>query len=353
MTWPDRFISKLGITYPVVQAPMLGVTSPEMVAAVSNAGGLGSLPVGSLSHEVTRQLVRKTAALTSKPFAVNLFVNDDPVFNKPVIDNMQDFLESLCSRYGIKYQRQANFQLHSYQDQIKVLIEEKVKVVSFTFGVLDQESINDLKQNGIVLIGTSTTLEEALMLENRGIDCVIAQGIEAGGHRGSFLNIDVEAQQNTADLLSAIVGRIKTPVIAAGGIFDSSGIKSSFDLGAGAVQIGSAFICSHESLAIPSYKSALTNSREEDSILTRVFSGRWARGLRNIFIKELEKSKLDIPDYPLQVVLTSSIRSAAIASDNNNFTALWAGRNARMAEFKAAKEILLQLVRSFEEVHNT
>ncbi|MBC7888418.1 MAG: nitronate monooxygenase [Ferruginibacter sp.] len=352
MNWANDLTSLLKITYPVVQAPMLGVTTPAMVAAISNGGGLGSLPVGGLSPEKTGSLIRETKKLTAQPFAVNLFAHANVLPNEQQVAVMQDFLEKLCADNALAVERQTieTFPFYSYQQQIEILVSENISVVSFTFGILSDESIKALKETGTVLIGTATCLKEAALLHEKGIDIITAQGIEAGGHRGTFLENEPLPLIGSVSLVPEISSHINKPILAAGGIYNGNTIKSAFILGASGVQIGTAFIASDESAAMPSYKSAVQNTSAADSVLTRSFSGRWARGIRNKFITEVEKSGIEIPSFPVQGNLTANIRLAAQQQDNKEFSALWAGQSASKAVAKTAAAILRNLVKETEEI---
>ncbi|PSR56764.1 hypothetical protein AHMF7605_26340 [Adhaeribacter arboris] len=350
MEWQNELTRLLKISYPIVQAPMLGVTTPAMVAAISNAGGLGSLPVGGLSPDQTISLIRQTKSLTSKPFAVNLFANQIPPVNPAQMEPMSHFLEKFCAKYHIEY-TQPNLDsitLYSYQEQIAILLEEKIPVVSFTFGILTDDIIQELKEKETVLIGTATSLPEATLLEQKGINIIAAQGMEAGGHRGTFLDNSPLPLIGSFSLTPLLAENCKNPILAAGGIYDGKTIKAAFTLGAQGVQIGSAFIASNESAATTSYKQAIQNASVTDSVLTKTFSGRWARGIRNTFITEVENSNLPVPDYPWQITLTSAIRAFAQKQDNKEFNALWAGQSASKAQSKPAGEIFTHLIKEME-----
>lgn len=350
MEWKNDLTALLKIDYPIVQAPMLGVTTPEMVAAIANEGGLGSLPVGGLSPEKTAALIRETKALTDKPFAVNLFTNNNVAPDIAQTDAMQDLLEKLCADYKVPFERQdvAAFRFYSYKEQIQVLLDEQIPVVSFTFGVLDPESTRVLKEKGFVLIGTATSVEEAVLLEQKEVDIITAQGIEAGGHRGTFLEDGPMPQVGLMSLVPQIVNSVDIPVLAAGGINSGNTIQAAFLLGAKGVQVGTAFIASNESKAIAAYKAALTYAADTDTALTKAFSGRWARGIRNTLMMAIEQSGLEIPAYPVQNFLTTTLRAAAQKTNNKEFTNLWAGQSAASAEALPSKDIFRKLVSETE-----
>lgn len=351
MNWKNEFTAALQIEYPIIQAPMLGVTTPAMVAAVANQGGLGALPVGGLSPEKTRELIRQTKALTNKPFSVNLFAHRVPQYDLEKAKRMQDFLVKLGEENGISFEAQPleSFRYYEYHEQIDVLINEGIPFVSFTFDMLDDDTIKRLKEQRILLIGTATSTKEAILQEQKGIDMIVAQGIEAGGHRGSFLEDEPLPIVGLMSLIPQLLKNTSKPVIAAGGIGSGSTIKAAFELGASAVQIGTAFIASPESLAIPAYKERLASALDTDSVLTKAFSGRWAKGIPNQLMRAIEQSGLEIPPYPIQNSITSALRAAAQKQNNNEFTQQWAGQLAYTAEALPCVEIFKKLVRETEE----
>lgn len=346
MQWENEFTKSLGIQYPIIQAPMLGVSTPEMAAAVANAGGLGSLAVGGLSPQVTKQLIQKTKSLTNKPFAVNLFVHKVPVYKEEEILPMKNFMLSLAVKrgYALSAEDLSAFTFYTYHDQLDILMKEKIPVVSFTFDCLDKKSIALLKQNNSVLIGTATCVQEAKILEEHGVDMIVAQGIEAGGHRGSFIE-DMELPQiGLFSLLPQIIQQTTLPVIAAGGINSCKTIRAALEMGAAAVQVGSAFLACNESEAIEAYKKLLPIANANDTALTKSFSGRWARGIRNEFMNEIESSGIAIPPYPVQNSITMKFRKLAQQHNDKDYTTLWAGQSCNTCKMKSAKEIFLDLL---------
>lgn len=352
MNTPNTLTQLLSIDYPIIQGPMLGVTTPDMVAAIANAGGLGSLPVGGLSPETTASLIRETKSKTTKPFAVNLFAHELKEVDKESFERMQDFLESIHTQYRIPFERKkvTDLTFYNYTDQLAVLLDERIPVVSFTFGLIQPATIDQLKRNGSVLIGTATSVKEARLLEHAGIDLIVAQGFEAGGHRGTFLEDDGLPQVGLLSLLLQVVDQVSVPVIAAGGIADERAIRASFVLGASGVQIGSLFIACNESLASKGYKDAVLASGDTSTALTQAFSGRWARGIKNGFMKQLEESGLTIPYYTFQNSLTAPLRAYAQQNNLTDLVSMWAGQSASYTQRGGATEIFKRLV---ENVQNS
>lgn len=325
---------------------MLGVTTPEMVAAVSNSGGLGSLPIGGLAPDVARDLIRKTKSLTSSPWAVNLFAHNIPNhIDEASLQRMQNYLEDYAKRHSLPFKKRtaAEFRFYSYREQIDTLLEEDVRIVSFTFGVLAADVIRRLKENGMILIGTATSVAEAKVLADAGIDLIVAQGYEAGGHRGSFLQPDLP-QVGLFALLPQVADAVAAPVIAAGGIVDDRTIRAAFQLGASAVQAGTLFVPSAESLANEGYKDAVVAARDTDTQLTQAFTGRWARGIRNDFMQTTEASGVGIAEYNLHNSLTAGLRAHGRKNDIPGVVSLWAGQHAGKARKGGAAEIFRGLV---------
>jgi len=347
MKWHNKVTSLLNITYPVVQAPMLGITTPEMVAAVSEAGGLGSLPVGGLSADQTRELIRAVKSLTSKPFAVNLFAHSVPSsIDAAAFTAMQEFLTSFAAVNDITYVPpvQEMLRFHTYHDQIDILLSEQIPSVSFTFGIPEDEHIATLKNRGARLIGTATCVEEALLLDNKFVDVITAQGAEAGGHRGTFITEGNPPMIGTMSLVPQIVDAIRRPVLAAGGIADGGTMMAAMMLGAQGVQVGSAFLVCNESSAPNAHKHRIQNASSSDAVLTKNFSGRWARGIENKLMRAIGESGLATLPYPYQQSLTASIRSFAQQKDLTDFATMWAGQSASKAVRKPAAAIFQLLI---------
>lgn len=332
---------------------MLGITTPAMAAAISNSGGLGSLPVGGLTPARTLELIMQTKALTDKPFAVNLFVHPIPAsVDQQEFNTMQSFLKELCDADGIPLETQSagSLKFNSYKDQVDVLINENIRIVSFTFGIPDDESIQKFKANGIILIGTATCVEEAMLLDKKGIDMIVAQGSEAGGHRGSFLNVHNPPLIGSMALIPAIAAATGKPVIGSGGIADGKTIVAAFTLGASAIQAGTIFLAGPESLASEAWKKMIINPPEENIILTNVFSGRWARGLKNKLSEQIENSGRQVPPFPVQGSLTAPIRMQAQKSGNTDYIVMLRGQTAARIEEAPAATIFQKLIKQTEEV---
>lgn len=343
MLWNETIISRmLEIRYPIIQAPMAASTPPELVAAVSNAGGLGSLAVALMTPEQIKQNIRSVRKLTNKPFAVNLFVYEpEPIdikmFNAATNAMLAHFpeLESLMSQEIPK--------LISYEEQLEIILQEKVSIFSFTFGVLPSEWMEKLKTKNITIIGTATTVREAQVLEQSGVDAVVCQGAEAGGHRGSFLTDVMSSLVSTMVLTPQVVDAISIPVIASGGIMDGRGIAAALCLGASAAQMGTAFLTTDEAQIHPLYKEALMNPKE-GTTLTRAFTGRYARSIRNRFINEMENNHTMIASYPYQRMITAVARKALKDEQLKDFMPLWAGEGSAACQAVPAQQLMKGLI---------
>ncbi len=340
INWPKTAVSELlGIDYPLIQAPMAdGITTPELIAAVSNAGGLGSLGAGHMSPEALRRAIGEIRSLTDRPFAVNLFVPE------PVKEDAERIISA--NKLLVGYREELNLPepeplasaAPNYTEQLGVLFEESVEIISFTYGVPGADELESIKQLGITTLGNATHLLEAILLEEAGIDLVVAQGAEAGGHRATFIGRTEQGLQGAMVLLPVLVDHLRIPVIAAGGIMDGRGIVAALALGASGVQLGTAFLTTPESGAHPGYKATLLDSNELTTVLTRVFSGKPARAIRNRFIEELSGAEAFLPGYPVQHALTLDIQQAAAERDMPELMALWAGSGCALCRTEAAAE---------------
>ncbi|MCM3342180.1 nitronate monooxygenase [Paenibacillus sp. MER TA 81-3] len=356
----NTLTERLQIRFPVIQAGMAGgATTPDLVAAVSNAGGLGTLGAGYMSPQHMKEAIRKIKLLTDKPFAVNLFVPEAQVDVPCVQEPIQTQLASIRKRLHMAGGQEAGaseavFDYDAYQrsfeEQLSVVIQEKVPVFSFTFGVPSPEIMHQLKSNGIVVIGTATHVKEAQILVAAGVDLVVAQGSEAGGHRGTFHGACEDSLVGTIALVPLIADHVSVPVIAAGGIMDGRGMAAAMALGAQGVQLGTAFLACEESGAHEAYKAAVLSSNERSTIVTRTFSGKLARGIVNDFIRQLQPYAEHVPPYPIMNQLTRDIRQEAARQSNPEYLSLWAGQAARLGRRTTAHDVVEKLIHRWQEV---
>lgn len=334
---------KLSLRYPLIQAPMAGPTShPNLTAAVSNSGGLGSYGAGYLSAEKLREVIRAIRLQTEAPFNINLFVPAPFEENAAKIERSKRAMQPYFEELGVSMEAPASY-APSFDEQMAVVIEEKVPVFSFTFGIPGEKWLKRLKGEGIVLIGTATHLKEALELEKRGVDFVVAQGKEAGGHRGTFMGKEEDGLYSTQKLVQELKKHVKRPIIAAGGIMNREDVARAMEWGACAVQMGTAFLTTEECPIHPKYREVLLEQEKDNTRLTRAFSGRLARGIRNRFLEEMEA--IDVPDYPIQNALTRPLRQAASVQSRTEFMSLWAGESAFHCKQQSVTSLIHSLFR--------
>ncbi|MBA4602487.1 NAD(P)H-dependent flavin oxidoreductase [Thermoactinomyces mirandus] len=352
MTWyRTKLTEMLKISYPVIQAGMAGgVTSPELVAAVSNSGGLGTLGAGYLSPVAMRQAIRDIRKLTDRPFAVNLMVPQPCEYDFSAKQQMKEYLrkfEKVVKAPTISSSVDPSF---SFDDQVNVVLEEKVPIFSFTFGIPDSSVIEEMHSNQTIVIGTATTVKEAIELEKSGVDAVVAQGCEAGGHRGTFQSSSDFPYIGLIALVPQMVDHINIPVIASGGIMDGRGILASLSLGAAGVQMGSAFLTTLESNAHEQHKKALIESNDESTVITAAFSGRPARGIKNTFIREMEHYPGSIPPYPVQNEITKNMRKYAAIQGNPEYMSLWGGQASSLSRLESAEDLMKKTIEQVDQL---
>ena len=320
----------LGIELPIIQAPMAGVQGSALAVAVSNAGGLGSLPCAMLSLDAMRNELAAIKAQTTKPFNVNFFCHA-PL--KRSVEREAVWLAALAhyfKEFGIDADTiptgpgRAPFSAEA----AGVLSEFKPAVVSFHFGLPSAELVAQVRTWGAKVLSSATTIEEARWLEAHGVDAIIAQGLEAGGHRGIFLSDDLSTQVGTFALLPQIVRAVKLPVIAAGGIADAKGVAAAMALGAAGVQIGTAYLLCPEATTSPVHRAALKNDADRHTALTNLFTGRPARGIVNRIMKELGPISSAAPAFPLAAFAIAALRAKAEGRGSGDFSPLWSGQNA-------------------------
>jgi nitronate monooxygenase len=344
-----RFSRAAGIAYPIVQAPMGGgATTAEMVAAVSNAGGLGSLAGGYLSPEKIGAEVEAIRARTKKPFGVNLFLFEPPRADAAQVKKALELLGPIRAELGLAAASAPAKFSEDPQAQFDALVEAGPPVASFTFGILTAKQMDALKARGTRVMGTATTVEEARAWEAAGADFICTQGSEAGAHRGTFLGDFEAALIGTIALVPQVVDAVRVPVIAAGGIMDGRGIAAALVLGAAGAQLGTAFLLCPESGISAAWKDALRGARDggrgADTRVTRIYSGKAARGIVNEFMRRMSAVEDEVPPYPIQNALTSGIRQAAAKANRPEFLSLFAGQGAAMCREMPAGELIAKLV---------
>jgi nitronate monooxygenase len=349
MWYTTKATEMLGIQYPIMQGPFGGnLSSVELVAAVSNAGGLGGYGAYTLSPEEIFEVDKQIKTATKKPYNINLWVSDTDAPGGTVSDEQYEQVKQLFKPYfdeaGIPLPKKpAPFQSR-FENQLQVIFDIKPKVFSFMFGTLPAEVLEQCRTLGIKTVGTATTLDEAILLENSGVDMIIASGFEAGGHRPSFLASAESSTTGTFVLLQLIKEKVKVPVIAAGGIATGKGVAAALALGASAAQIGTAFLVTDESNALPIHKQMLFSDAAKYTTLSRAFSGRLGRGLTSRIAKEmLYKEKAFLP-FPLQTTFMGPLRRAALEQEKWDMILFWGGQIAPILKHTKAKELIQSLI---------
>jgi nitronate monooxygenase len=324
-------LDRLGITLPIVQAPMAGVSTPALAAAVSDAGGLGSIAVGAGDPNAARAMIEATRALTTRPFNVNLFVHATPQADSARERAWLEALRPLFLRHRATPPAALRSIYTSFADDaamLAMLLDLAPPIVSFHFGIPTAAQIAALHGAGCVLIATATNLDEAHLIEAAGIDMVVAQGWEAGGHRGVFDPAAPDDRLGTFPLTRRLVARTALPVIAAGGIMDGAGIRAALSLGASAAQLGTAFIACPESSADAAFRTALAGDGAAHTVMTRAISGRPARCIANRFTSWGADINREPPDYPIAYDAGKALDRAAKAVGESGYAAQWAGQGA-------------------------
>ncbi len=342
MNWSHTALTeRLNIRYPIIQAPMAGGPgTPQLMAAVSNAGGLGSLAGACLQPEALRQAVAEARALTDRPFAVNLALGGAVRGDPDRLARARELLAPYRAELGLPPEPPALPQPPEFEQLLDILMEERAPAVSFIFGAPDTVYLELLRDAGIVTFGTATHLLEAIVLEESGVDFIVAQGAEAGGHRGTFIGHPEQGLVGILTLVPLLAKHVRVPIIAAGGIMDGRGIAAVRMLGAAGIQMGTAFLACPESGASPAYKALLSEGSEIATTLSRVFTGRSGRVLRNRLVNELHPHEADLPGFPLQLFLTEELRQVAAERDLTDFMALWAGQGCHLSENRPAAELI-------------
>jgi nitronate monooxygenase len=346
MMWPnDRFIKLCGIESPIIQAPMAGSAFSDMVVAVSQAGGLGSLACALLSVENARKELETIRRKTARPINANFFCHQPPQEDHVREINWRQCLDA----YYIQLQVDSNTSLPNsarapFDEKMCALVTEfHPEVVSFHFGLPGKDLLLRIRKTGAKILSSATSVSEARWLEDQGCDAIIAQGFEAGGHRGMFLTEDVSTQVGTMALVPQVVDAVKVPVIAAGGIADGRGISAAFALGAAAVQIGTAYLHCPEAQISPLYRQALKDAKDNETAITNVFTGRPARAIVNRFMREVGPISDVVPKFPLAAATLAPLRAKSEMAGSADFTPLWSGQSARLSRELPAAELTKQL----------
>jgi len=347
---------------PIIQAPMAGVQGSELAVAVSASGGLGSLPCAILTADSIHTELKSIESQTDRPYNVNFFCHKTPVINEVREERWREALEPFYKEFGIVADRISNGASRApFNHELADVLESfRPAVVSFHFGLPERALVDRVKAIGAKVLSSATTVKEAQWLEENGADIIVAQGVEAGGHRGIFLSEDAEStdsrapkygvatQIGTFALLPQIVNAVSVPVVAAGGIADPKGIAAAMSLGASGVQLGTTYLLCDEAKTSAVHREALKSNRIAETALTNVFSGRPARSMVNRFIRELGPMSDLVPDFPMASTATAPLRAKSEAMGSSDFSQLWCGQNASGCKEMSAGELTKMLASAFQ-----
>ena len=345
-----KFTTLLGIDYPIVQGPFGGgLSSANLTGTISNAGGLGSFGAQPFSSNEIIETCNEIRKLTSKPFNINLWVNDRDThlatFGDEDYKKLTELFKPYFDELGLPMPERPTNIGAKFEDQIEAIYEAKPAVFSFVYGIPSSGILENCRSLGIKTVGAATTVDEAIALENAGVDAIVATGFEAGGHRVSFLKSAEDSLTGTFSLIPQVADNVKIPIIAAGGIADSRGIKAALALGADAVQMGTAFLATVQSNASQDHKDKLFSSDARYTTLTKVFTGRLSRGIRNRLTEALRNHEDLFAPYPLQSKFMSLLKAyPANANSNPDFKSYWAGQSASLLKYRDAKILIETLV---------
>ncbi|WP_340052907.1 NAD(P)H-dependent flavin oxidoreductase [Pseudomonas sp. JAI120] len=341
-TWPDtRILDLLGIDVPIIQAPMAGATTAAMVIAANEAGALGSMPAATLSIEQLRAALTSIRQASTRPINVNFFCHQPPAADEERDRRWKALLEPYYRELGADFEAPTPVSDRApFNDAACQVVEAfRPEVVSFHFGLPEKSLLDRVKATGAKVLSSATTVEEAIWLEQRGCDAIIAMGIEAGGHRGMFLSDDLNSQIGLMALVPQIVDAVTVPVIAAGGIGDARGIVAALALGASAVQIGTAYLFTPEATITASHHHALRHAQASETALTNLFTGRPARGIINRAMRELGAINLTAPAFPRSGGALIPLK----AKDEAGFSNLWSGQALRLGKDTSTYELTREL----------
>jgi nitronate monooxygenase len=344
--WPDRrFLDVVKIEHPIVLAPMAGSMDADLAIAVAQAGGLGSLPVGMLDEQKIRTQTAAFRAATAKPINLNFFVNKQPELNNAREHAWRERLKPYYAELGVDPAAPAPSSSRAPFDVTLCAAVEEIKpeVVSFHYGLPDAALLKRVREAGCVVMSSATTVAEARWLEANGCDVVIAQGYEAGGHRGMFLTDNLATQVGTFALVPQVADAVKLPVIAAGGVTDARGIAAALALGASGAQLGTAYLFCTESKILPPHRATLRAARDDGTVLTNVMTGRPARGVINRVMRELGPISDIVPEFPLAAGALAPLHAKAQAQGSGDFSPMWAGQGASLGRELPARELTARL----------
>ncbi len=336
---------KLGIEYPIIQGPFGGgLSTTQLAAIVSNKGGLGSYGAHNLAPDEIGRVAQEIRALTAQPFALNLWVSDHDAGGRDLSqaesDRVYRIFEPYFRELGVEKPTLPERFHHSYEEQVEALLEAAPPVFSFVFGIPSAKVLAECRRRGIITLGAATSLAEARALDEAGIDLILATGFEAGGHRPSFLARAEDSLMGTFVLTQLVGPRVKAPVIAAGGIADGRGLRAALALGAQAVQIGTAFLACAESGTTAEHREVLFSAQAQHTTLTRAFSGRLARGVRNRWIEEMAPHLNALAPFPVQNWFLSKLRPAAVKAGRTDLVSLWGGQIAPNLQHRTAAALM-------------
>ena len=351
--WPNRRILDLfKIEHPIVLGPMAGAMDAALAIEVCEAGGLGSLPIAMLNEQQMREQIAKVRAATKKPINVNFFCHKPPVPNNAREHAWRERLKPYYEEFGIDPAAPVPSSNRTpFDANFCAAVEElKPEIVSFHFGLPEPTLLKRVKAAGCVVISSATTVEEARWLEANGCDAIIAQGVEAGGHRGMFLTDDIASQVGTFALVPQVVDAVKVPVIAAGAITDARGIAAALVLGASAVQIGTAYLFCPEAKILPPHRAALKTARDDGTALTNLITGRPARGLMNRVMREIGPMNVIAPEFPLAGGALAPLHAKAQSQGSGDFSSMWSGQAASLGREMPARALTAKLVSETQAV---
>jgi len=340
--WPTNPLTeRLGIDVPIIQAPMAGASTPELSAAVSNAGGLGSLGLGTSTLDIVDNQLSEHHKISNRALNANFFCHEEPGDVSNSAKEMRSHLQPWFDEKGLGPVPPPSVPYGTFGDgHVDLIRRHRPKVVSFHFGLPAQDQLDTVRDSGAVILSSATTVAEARWLEQRGVDAIIAQGTEAGGHRGTFQGADITMQPGLFALLPQVCAAVSIPVIAAGGVVDGRTIAAAMMLGAHAVQIGTAFLRCPEAGIHAAHRAALAQASDDGSRLTRLFTGKPARSLRNRLLDDHAGAEADAAPYPSQLSLIAPLRRAASEENVSDVLALWSGQSAALTREMPAAQLV-------------